>query len=233
MSAFATPSFGDVATRALDIGFAVFALVLASPIFLTVVPLLRFTGEGAVFYRQIRIGRGGKPFGLLKFATMVKNAASIGSGELTLPNDTRVLPVGRFLRKTKLNELPQLINILTGDLSLIGPRPQTPHYFDAFLPEQRACVASVRPGLSGAGSVIFRDEETIFTKVPDPVAFDHDVIMPYKGEIECWFVAHRSTALYFELILATVGVVLLPRAGFHRRLLARVPQPPATLAGLL
>jgi lipopolysaccharide/colanic/teichoic acid biosynthesis glycosyltransferase len=223
----------DAVMRGLDILFAGVALILAAPLFLVLVPLLLFTGEGAVLYRQIRVGRYRRPFGLLKFATMVKGASAMGAGELTLPNDTRVLPVGRFLRKTKLNELPQLINILTGDLSVIGPRPQTPRYFDDFRPEHRDCVASVRPGLSGAGSVLFRDEEAIFARVPDPIAFDHEVIMPYKGEVECWYVANRSVALYLELLVATALVVLMPGANFRRRLLARVPQPPAALAGLL
>lgn len=223
----------DAVTRLLDICFALAGLVAATPIFLVLIPLLYYTGEGAVFYRQTRIGRRGRPFGLLKFATMVKNAASISSGELTLPNDARVLPVGRVLRKTKLNELPQLINVLTGDISVIGPRPQTERYFNAFNPEQRAYISAVRPGLSGIGSVIFRDEEAIFARVPDPIAFDFEVIMPYKGEIECWFVAHRSVSLYFQLIAATVVVLLAPNGHFHRRLLMRLPKPTAALACLL
>lgn len=225
--------WSDAATRGFDILLAALGLLITLPIFILVIPLLRLTGEGDVFYRQTRIGMNGREFGLLKFATMLRNSANIGSGELTLPNDQRVLPVGRLLRKTKLNELPQLINILSGDLSVVGPRPQTPHYFGAFLPGHQNFVASVRPGLSGVGSVIFRDEEQIFARVSDPVAFDHQVIMPYKGEIESWFVAHRSVALYFELILATVAVVAFPGAKLHRRLLARIPQPPADLAGLI
>ena len=233
MTASVAPRAADIVARASDLFLAGSALVLISPLFLALIFVLSFTGEGVIFYRQRRIGRGGRPFELLKFATMVENAAAMGAGELTLPNDPRVLPVGRFLRKTKLNELPQLINILAGELSVIGPRPQTEHYFNVFSPEQRACIASVRPGLSGAGSVIFRDEEEIFAKVADPVAFDHLVIMPYKGTIECWFVENRSVTLYFELLLTTALVVALPGANFHRRLLARVPQPPAELAGLL
>lgn len=226
-------SLGDAVTRLLDILFAGAALLIAAPVFLIVVPVLRFSGEGEIFYRQTRIGRGHKPFGLLKFATMMKNSSSMSAGELTLPNDPRVLPIGKFLRKTKLNELPQLLNILSGDLSVIGPRPQTAHYFATFSPAAQAVVATVRPGLSGIGSVLFRNEEEIFGRVPDPVAFDHNVIMPYKGEVERWFVANRSVALYFELIVTTVLVVLAPGANLHRRLLSRVPPPPAELAPLL
>ena len=223
----------DALTRAVDLVFASAALLALSPVFCVLIPLLRLTGEGDVFFRQRRIGRGGTPFDLVKFATMVRDAPMSGAGEITLPNDPRVLPVGHVLRKAKLNELPQLLNVIAGDLSLIGPRPQTPSYFQAFRPEQRAAIASVRPGLSGAASVIFRDEEAMLAGLPDPVAFDREVIVPYKGEIECWFVANRSLGLYFRLIALTVLAVLFPGRNCRRRLAAKVPPPPAALSPLL
>lgn len=227
------PSLALLAIRGLDLIFSLAALLVFSPLLLLVAIALRFSGEGEVFYRQVRIGKGGREFYLLKFATMMKNSPAIGSGELTLPNDPRVLPLGRVLRKTKLNELPQLLNIVAGDLSLIGPRPQTLRYYNCYRPADRAWIDTIRPGLSGVGSILFRDEETLLSKVTDPIAFDDHVITPYKGQVEHWFAVNQSVSLYFELIFTTVLVVLMPAAGLHQRLLRRVPPPPAELSKLL
>jgi lipopolysaccharide/colanic/teichoic acid biosynthesis glycosyltransferase len=117
-------------TRIFDIVLSFIALIVFLPFGLILAVLLRFTGEGEVFYIQERVGKGGRCFGLLKFATMLKNSPSIGAGDVTVKNDLRVLPVGHFLRKTKLNEVPQLINIIVGDMSVVGPRPQTLKNFD-------------------------------------------------------------------------------------------------------
>jgi lipopolysaccharide/colanic/teichoic acid biosynthesis glycosyltransferase len=219
----------DAATRGFDMLFAVIGLLCAVPMFVVLLPLLRFTGEGEVFYRQRRIGRGGRAFGMLKFATMLKTSAAMGAGELTLSADPRVLPLGRFLRKSKLNELPQLLNVLFGDMSFIGPRPQTERYFQAYRVEDRDLIMLVRPGLSGVGSIVFRDEEAIFARVADPLVFDRDVVMPYKGGIESWFVLRRSVGLYLELILITIAVIVFPRSVWRTRLLSRLPPPPAVL----
>ncbi|HEY1057287.1 MAG TPA: sugar transferase [Limnobacter sp.] len=226
-------SLALLAIRGLDLLFSLTALLVFSPLLLLVAIALRFSGEGEVFYRQVRIGKGGREFYLLKFATMMKNSPAIGSGELTLPNDPRVLPLGRVLRKTKLNELPQLLNIVAGDLSLIGPRPQTRRYYNCYRPADRAWIDTIRPGLSGVGSILFRDEETLLSKVTNPIAFDDHVITPYKGQVEHWFAVNQSVSLYFELILTTVLVVLMPSGGLHQRLLRRVPPPPAELSKLL
>jgi lipopolysaccharide/colanic/teichoic acid biosynthesis glycosyltransferase len=164
---------------------------------------------------------------------MLKSSPTIDTGELTLPNDPRVLTVGRFLRKTKLNELPQLWNILIGDLSFIGPRPQTKKYFSRFDEVDRLWVSKVRPGLSGVGSILFHDEETIISKVKDPQDFDDNVITPYKGHVERWFVLNQSLSLYFELIFTTVAVIFFPSAGFRQKLLVRLPSPPPEIYKLL
>ncbi len=219
--------------RAFDLLFSLSALFLFSPLLVMVAIVLRFSGEGEIFYRQTRIGKGGREFQLLKFATMMKNSPHLGSGELTLPNDPRVLPLGRFLRKTKVNELPQIWNIVIGDLSLIGPRPQTRRYYNCYSAGDRMWIDKIRPGLSGVGSVLFRDEETVLSKVPDPIGFDEKVIMPYKGNVERWFVINYSIALYFELIITTFLVVLIPSSSLHIRLLRRLPLPPVELAKLL
>src|SRR5690606_11811700 len=147
--------------RFLDILFSAVALLALSPLLVPGAIALRLSGEGQVFFLQERVGLGGKPFWLYKFATMLKDSPNIGTGTVTVMDDPRVLPLGRFLRKTKINELPQLLNILCGDMSIIGPRPQTRRCFDAFPASTRVAIVQVRPGLSGIGSVMFRDEEAM------------------------------------------------------------------------
>ena len=223
----------DKLIRFFDILFSSLALIVFSPLLIPIVVILKFTGEGEVFYFQERIGKNGKPFKLIKFATMLKNSHNIGPGEITLPNDSRVLPFGKFLRKTKINELPQLINILKGDLSVIGWRPQTFKYYNAFGVENQKLISSIPPGLSGIGSIIFRHEEAIFEKIDNPVEFDLQIITPYKGELEKWYVRNRSLKLYFELIFITVIVVLFPDKFNVYKYYTTLPKPPKELEELL
>ena len=182
--------------RLLDILFSGVALLILAPLLVPIMVLLRFTGEGEIFYVQRRIGRDGKMFGLLKFATMLKNSPNLGTGTVTVKNDPRVLPMGGFLRKTKINELPQLINILLGDMSIVGPRPQTQRCFDAFPKVSQIEIMKVRPGLSGIGSIFFRDEEDLMHAAKDPNRFYDEVIMPYKGALEEWYVRNASLSTY-------------------------------------
>ena len=223
----------DKLIRFFDIFFSGLALMVLSPLLVPVVIILKFTGEGEVFYLQERIGKDGKVFKLIKFATMLKDSANIGSGEITLANDTRVLPFGKFLRKTKINELPQLINILKGDISIIGWRPQTKKYYYLFLNEDRNIIKTIRPGLSGIGSIIFRDEESIFAKVDNPIEFDENIITPYKGKLEVWYVKNRNIKKYFELILVTVIVVLFPDKFDIFKYYKDLPKPPKELEKFL
>lgn len=216
--------------RFLDVIFAGLALLFLAPLLVPVALLLRFTGEGEVFYIQQRIGRGGAPFGLYKFATMLKNSPSLGTGTVTVKGDPRVLPVGRFLRKTKLNELPQLLNILKGDMSIIGPRPQTARCFNAFPPKSQAEIIKVRPGLSGIGSIVFRDEEELMHASNEPERFYDDVIMPYKGALEEWYVAHQGLRTYFVAIFVTAWVVLFRGSKLAWRAFPTLPQVPVQLA---
>lgn len=217
--------------RLSDILLSGLALLFLAPLLLLSMLVLRFTGEGEVFYVQQRVGKDGRRFGLLKFATMVKNSPSIGTGTVTLKNDPRILPVGRFFRKTKLNELPQLLNILTGDMSVIGPRPQAERCFAAFPADIQQEIVKVRPGLSGIGSIIFRDEEELLHSAQDGVSFYDSVIAPYKGELERWYIAHQGILTYFLLILATAWVVLSPSSRIVWRLFRDLPQPPPELLG--
>jgi len=199
--------------RLLDILFSGLALILLLPLFIPVALILRFTGEGEIFFSQKRVGKGGNLFNLLKFATMLKNSPSIGSGTVTLKDDPRVLPFGKFLRKTKINELPQLINILVGDMSVVGPRPQTPRCFEVFPKDLQPIISSVRPGLSGLGPVVFRDEENILSESSKSVDFYDQVIAPYKGDVEAYYIKVIGIFSYFKIIFLTLWVVLFPKSG--------------------
>ncbi len=216
-------------TRIADVLLVTIFFPLVLPLWLIVIPILRLTGEGEVFYRQPRVGKDGKLFDLLKFATMLKNSPSIGTGELTVHNDPRVLPVGRWLRKSKINELPQLINVWLGDMSFAGPRPQTPRCFHAYPAHIQAELIKVRPGLSGIGSILFRGEEKLM-KGADTQAFYDQVIMPYKGEVERWYIDNRSVKNYFLIIIATIWIILFPKSRVAWRWFRGLPTPPQALA---
>ncbi|MGY0561673.1 sugar transferase [Luteimonas sp. A277] len=215
--------------RLLDIVFSALALLALSPLLIPIAIILRLTGEGEVFFVQQRVGRGGGMFGLYKFATMLKDSPSLGTGTVTVKDDPRVLPIGRFLRKTKINELPQLLNIFRGDMSIVGPRPQTQRCFDAFPARSQAEIIKVRPGLSGIGSIVFRDEEELMHAAKDPERFYDDVIMPYKGQLEEWYVANQGLWTYLACIVLTAWVVLVPGSTVFWRVFKGLPLPPPEL----
>ena len=215
--------------RFFDVIFSGFALVLFSPLLLPLMFLLRVTGEGEIFFAQKRVGRRGKHFKLYKFATMLKNSPKMGTGTVTLKNDPRVLPMGRILRKTKINELPQLINIFKGDMSIIGPRPQTQRCFNAFPLSSQNEIMKVRPGLSGIGSIIFRNEEEMMHSNNNPDKFYDEILMPYKGCLEEWYVSNQNIISYFSLIGLTIWVVLLPRFNITQKVFKELPTYPEDL----
>jgi lipopolysaccharide/colanic/teichoic acid biosynthesis glycosyltransferase len=215
--------------RTLDVLLSSLALLVLTPLLLPVVLLLRITGEGEVLFLQERVGEGGKLFKLYKFATMLKNSPNMGTGTVTLKEDPRVLPVGRFLRKTKINELPQLLNIFLGDMSVVGPRPQTLRCFMAFPREMRMVIAKVKPGLSGIGPIVFRGEEDILSNNTGSIEFYDNVIAPYKGEVEAWYVSHQGLTTYIKVILITIWVVLRPSSSIVWRLFRGLPEPPEAL----
>lgn len=215
--------------RVLDILFSFLALLVLAPILTPIIFILRFTGEGEVFFLQERIGKGGKPFKLYKFATMLKNSPNMGTGTLTMKSDPRILPVGSFLRKTKINELPQLLNILFGDMSVIGPRPLTPQTFKAYTGAIQQTVTRVRPGLSGVGSIIFHREEDILEGNAGSMEFYTEVIMPYKGALEEWYVRNQGVLTYFTAIISTILIVLFPNSDVVWRMFRNLPEPPLQL----
>ena len=191
------------------------------------------SGEGEVFFLQERIGKGGEKFKLFKFATMLKNSPNIGTRTITMKDDSRVLPVGKFLRKTKINELPQLLNIFFGDMSFIGPRPLTYQTFNIYSKNTQSLIKQVRPGLSGIGSIIFRGEEELMHDTTASVDFYENFIAPYKGALEEWFVLNKSLYIYFVAIFVTAWVVLIPSTKIAWRVFKDLPDPPTELMQVL
>jgi len=195
--------------RLFDIFASGIAILLVLPLEVVVAIILRFTGEGEIFYRQNRVGRNGNIFAVLKFATMLKDSPNLGTGTITQKNDPRVLPIGGFLRKTKLNELPQLWNIFIGDMSVVGPRTLTKETRDYIPREILDEIQDVQPGLTGIGSIVFRDEENIIHQSgEDYHAFYKREIAPYKGTVELWYKRKKSFLLDMKIIFVTAWVVL-------------------------
>jgi len=215
--------------RFFDIIFSGLALLVLSPLLVPVMMVLKFTGEGYIFYVHPRVGKDNRIFKLLKFATMLKDSPNLGTGDITINNDPRVLPFGRVLRKTKINELPQLINIFLGDMSIVGPRPLTPKNFSCYSESVQAGISAQRPGLTGIGSIVFRDEEHLLEHANDKIAFYNSVISPYKGQLELWYLKNKSLVNYFLIIFATAWVVLSPKSQIIWKLFKDLPEPPENL----
>ena len=220
--------------RFFDIFFSSIAILFFFPLLVPITLVLKVTGEGEFFFLQERVGQGGKIFKLFKFATMLKDSPNIGTGTITIKDDPRVLPFGKFLRKTKINELPQLFNILKGDMSLIGPRPLTINAFNSYPVNTKEIIQKVKPGLSGLGSIIFRNEENLMTGITENILFYDNYIAPYKGSLEIWFVENKSLYLYFKLILITIWVVIFPSSQVLKwNLFKNLPKPPKDLISKL
>lgn len=215
-----------VLKRITDIMLSLLGLVILSPMLIPVMIILRFTGEGEVFYLQNRVGYLNRPFRIIKFATMMKNSPNMGTGSITLRNDPRVLPFGRFLRRTKINELPQLFNVLNGTMSLVGPRPQMPVDLEKFPEHIRDVLYNVKPGITGIGSIIFRDEEKwISAHQGDHHEFYREHIAPYKGELELWYHAHASMWTDIRLLFVTAWVVVFPESNIVYKAFPGLPKP--------
>ena len=212
--------------RFFDLIFASIAIVLLSPILIPIPILLLLTGEHKIFYKQTRVGRKGHLFSLLKFATMLENSPNLPGGDITSGNDPRVLPFGRFLRKTKINEMPQLFNVLLGDISIVGPRPLTPKNFSFYSDDIQDIIKKLRPGLTGIGSIVFRDEEEVLAKsLKQPVECYKEDISPYKGELEKWFYNNNSLITYFMIIFVTAHAVLFPKSRVVWKIFIDLPKP--------
>ena len=215
--------------RLLDILLSGFAILVLSPLLVPVMIILKCTGEHDIFYGQERIGYRCQRFKILKFATMLRNSPNMAGGLHTTHGDPRVLPFGRFLRKTKINELPQLFNIFLGDMSIVGPRPLVDKTFEPYPDEVKARIYSVKPGLTGIGSVVFRDEETILSKSAMPPDECYaKVIAPYKGALEMWYLEHVGFLTDWKLIFLTAWVILFPRSRLMESMFKDLPPRPQT-----
>ena len=216
----------SISKRILDIIVSIVTIALLLPLFIPIIILLRITAEGEVFYFQERIGLKNSRFQIWKFATMLKNSMNMGTGSITLQNDFRVTSIGKFLRKTKINELPQIINILKGDISIVGPRPLVTKTFSAYSEKIQSNIYNVKPGLTGIGSIVFRDEESLISSVKDedPHEFYKRVIAPYKGELEMWYQKNKSFFLDLQLIFMTAWVILFPESRLYEKWFKDLPK---------
>lgn len=201
----------SIVKRIIDIVFSLSLIILISPMLLLVMLVLRFTGEREVFYFQKRIGLKNEYFNIFKFATMLKDSPNMGTGTITLRNDPRVTPMGKFLRMSKINELPQLFNVLLGHMSLVGPRPFVDATFDAYPDHIQKKIYDITPGLTGTGSIAYRDEEEIISNSDLPPAQCYrEIIAPHKGELELWYQDNRSLWVDFKVLVVTALSILMP-----------------------
>ena len=212
--------------RIFDFISSLVVLLLLTPLLLPIIVLLKITSEGEVFYFQERIGMFNKPFKIFKFATMMKNSSKMKGGYITVKNDPRLTFMGGFLRKSKINELPQLLNILLGHMSVVGPRPVMRVSFESYPENIQKVIYNSKPGLTGIGSIIFRDEESIISAVTDenPHEFYKRVIAPYKGELEMWYQSNNSFLLDLQLIFMTAWVILVPTSKLYEKWFKDLPK---------
>ncbi|MGH1359573.1 MAG: sugar transferase [Burkholderiaceae bacterium] len=216
--------------RLFDIVASGIAILLLLPFALPVMLLLRLTGEGKIFYRQERLGYKNQKFSILKFATMLEDSLNMPGGEITLDKDPRITPMGGILRKTKINELPQLWNVFVGDMSIVGPRPLMRVSFDMYSPEVQEIVYESRPGLTGIGSLVFRDEAGLVkASGEDPRAYYRNVIYPHKGALESWYFKNRSTWTDIKIIILTAVSILFPGSSFASSAFQGLPELDARL----
>lgn len=197
-----------VIKRTFDIVFSLLLLSLLSPFLVLICILLLITGEHTIFYFQKRVGQHGRYFNIWKFATMLKDSAHLGTGEITLKNDFRVTAMGKLLRKTKINELPQLINVIKGDMSLVGPRPLMEVSYLLYTAEQRDMIYKARPGITGIGSLVYRNEEKMLSEASDSRQM-YQQIFKHKAQLELWYNNNRSIWIDFKVMVLTAMAIIV------------------------
>jgi lipopolysaccharide/colanic/teichoic acid biosynthesis glycosyltransferase len=210
--------------RILDVVGSALGLLLLLPVLAVVAVIIKLDSPGPIFFRQERIGRGGRSFRIFKFRSMVIGAARNGPA-LTVRADTRITRVGIFLRRSKLDELPQLINVLAGDMSIVGPRPEVPEFMKFYAPDQRAIILSMRPGITDYAAILFRDESSLLDPNSDPVEVYRHRIMPIKFAYYERYSREIGVLNDLRTILATILLLVVgrvpPRLGIECKL-----QPP-------
>ncbi len=195
--------------RLMDLLVSILLLIATAPLMLVAAIAVRRSSPGPVIFRQQRIGRGGRPFNILKFRTM--GPAGATDREITVGNDRRITPVGAVLRKWKIDELPQLLNVLRGDMSLVGPRPDLPSYVARYPDDLRARVLSVRPGITDPASIKYRNENELLARQSDPDRYYLDVIMPDKLRMGAAYAERSGIAEDLRIIVATIRSVVMDR----------------------
>ncbi|MCD6333469.1 MAG: sugar transferase, partial [Bacteroidales bacterium] len=219
--------------RVMDIILSLTGLVVVFPFMIPVVIILALTGEHYIFYLQPRIGKNGRKFNIMKFSTMLKDSPNIGTGDITVKNDPRIFPFGQFLRRTKINEIPQLINVLKGEMSLIGPRPMTPRIYEFYTPEEQSIISQLRPGLSGVGSIVFREESTIVenSQLSIEETF-RQLLSPYKAALEKWYLENQSFGLDLKILFITILTLIFKDSNLIYKRLKDLPEMPEELKEL-
>jgi lipopolysaccharide/colanic/teichoic acid biosynthesis glycosyltransferase len=207
--------------RILDIVGSALGLLLLLPVLAIVAVIIKLDSPGPIFFRQERVGLGGRSFRIFKFRSMVVDAARAGTA-LTVRADTRITRAGMFLRSSKLDELPQLINVLAGDMSLVGPRPEVPEFMKFYTPDQRAIILSMRPGITDYAAILFRDESSLLDPDSDPVDVYRHRIMPMKFAYYERYSREIGVLNDLRIILATILLLVVgrvpPRLGIECKL---------------
>lgn len=201
----ASNTLDSVLRRVFDVSASAVGLLVLSPVLLAAALLVKLSSPGPILFRQVRVGLKGKPFEILKFRTMRTDAERVG-GQLTVGDDPRITPIGKFLRKWKLDEFPQLINVVKGEMALVGPRPEVPRYVELYSPAQRR-VLGVRPGITDPASVAFRSESELMGNHPDPERFYVEEIMPEKLRLNIEYLARRTLLTDLGVIFGTLRAV--------------------------
>ena len=211
--------------RIFDMSMSGLLCLIIFPFIFPIMLLLRITGEGHIFFIQKRVGLNGKEFSLLKLATMLKNSPNIGTGNLTIKDDPRILPFGKILRKSKINELPQLLNVLMGDMSFVGPRPLTSDHFESIPEKYKKEIKKLKPGITGIGSIVFRDEEDFKSKdgKNDVINYYKAEIIPYKASLELWYYSNQSFFVDTMIIVLTIITVFFSN-NFHSIFFKDIPK---------
>ena len=219
--------------RVLEIIISASVLIVGFLPLAVIALILKLTGEHEVFYLQERVGKSGKTIRISKFVTMVKDSPDLGTKDITIKNDPRVLPIGKFLRKTKLNEFPQFWDVLVGKLSLVGWRPLMRSGFANYPEEVQTKILTMKPGLTGLGSLFFRNEESIVEKAESQGMDLHrcyrEEIMPFKGALECWYVDNHGPIVDSKIVIATALAVLAPNWKGYRNWFRDLPKPESEL----
>jgi lipopolysaccharide/colanic/teichoic acid biosynthesis glycosyltransferase len=194
--------------RALDVAGSALGLLFLVPVFIIVAIVIKLDGSGPIFFRQERVGLHGRPFRIFKFRSMVVDAARAGTA-LTVRADARITRAGAFLRRNKLDELPQLINVLAGDMSVVGPRPEVPEFMKFYTPNQRAIILSMRPGITDYAAILFRDESSLLDGQRDPIEVYRREIMPAKFSYYERYSREIGTLNDLRIILATIFLLIM------------------------